>query len=479
MWLVALALASAHCGGSADSPAPGAGGDSPGNTPDAGPRGGDGGQCVSTGRDDPDDQGLDTNCDGADGVVGVDVYVSFSAGQDTNDGTPQTPMRTLAAAIKLASGRNGHVLVAAGEAPADKLDQAGTWSVYGGYEPSFVGAPKRTLTILDAPATGLLLDHAATARLAHLTVKGAAPDANQTTAHALRTRVQTLALDDVEIVAADGYAGAAGKHGAAGEDGGSGLCSGVLQPFYAAGVLGTSPDGVTTPGYVSSNVLQSQAAAQAQPGSPGTDGADASNALHIVSDLVAGETGQTGLADGRFGFGGAGGGNGYVNGTYYSWGEGGSGGCPGKGSDGGESGGSAVAVLVLSGHVDITRSHLQTGFAGTGGDGGAAGPGGKGAWGHPPTSPSNNLAPKCTKPSDDTTGANCATYGGQGGDGGSGGRGGGGAGGSSVGVATASGSDATLDAATIVDLGRPGYGGAGNGGGRAPNGETHITVSIR
>src|SRR4029077_14893020 len=62
----------------------------------------------------PDDQGADTNCDGVDGIVGVDVYLSAQSRSDTNGCAPSAPMRTPQAAITLASSRHGHVLAQEG-----------------------------------------------------------------------------------------------------------------------------------------------------------------------------------------------------------------------------------------------------------------------------------------------------------------------------------------------------------------------------
>jgi hypothetical protein len=179
-----------HCGGSgggsegSSSAAP-----SPSDTSsEAGAVPGADGGCGTT--DDPDDKALDDNCDGADGIVGKDVYVSIDSGADTNAGTPQAPLRTLGAALALATSRQGHVLALEGSYPMESLSVAGTWSVYGGYPQGFRTPLNRALTTLTVPSKGLLVDQAGSALIAHITVEGAsADDPKQPSAHALRSKV--------------------------------------------------------------------------------------------------------------------------------------------------------------------------------------------------------------------------------------------------------------------------------------------------
>lgn len=482
---LALALATVHCGGGdASSSPPAATG--PGTSQDGGPPGphGDAG-CVATGAtDDPDDDGVDANCDGADGVVGSDVYVNVAAGADTNAGTPTAPVRTIATAITLAAKTKGRVIVASGDYPVDALTIGGEAHLFGGYASSFVGAPKRAITTLHAGATGLLVD-ATKVSLAHLAVRGDAPShAEQPSAYGVRVKSGDVALDDVEVSAADALVGAAGMPGAQGPAIDSSLaCDGVAQPSYVRGASAATRavDG-TAPGDLGNKI----AAAAARPGSAGTDGADAPATLALVDGLFAPTAGTKGLSDGSAGYGGAGGGLGRVATGHYAgvslWsagGSGGMGGCPGKGGSGGTSGGSSVAVLVLAGSLHVTRSHLHTGFGGAGGDGGAGGAGSPGALGTMPL-PQNSGTPWFTAPascaamnaSSDPLEANCAGYGGSGGDGGAGGSGGGGAGVWTIAIATPAGMAAQVDDATAFDLGRPGSGGTGHGGGRAPSGKS-------
>lgn len=427
--------------------------------------------------DDPDDNGVDENCDGADGVIGTDVYVSTS-GADTNAGTAAQPLRSLGAALTLATGRGGRVLVSSGTYTLDALKAAGTWSVFGGYPTTFVGAPRRGATTLAASGGALLIDRASSAHLAHLTVRGAAPNDDKHPAGvALASNADKLALDDVELDAPDGRDGATGAAGMGGDPGAQGgdadtptrlLCKGIVQPSFAYGATKYLPN---AEGKRAGDFPSKRAADTGSAGAAGTDGVDADGTPKLVDGAVVAGAGTQGDSNGRAGYGGPGGGGGTTN-RQYIGGAGGSGGCPGGGGSGGLSGGASIGILVMRGSVSITRSNLHSGLGGAGGDGGEGGAGGAGGLpGLPTASPSTTFPSLCTSGNDPAQ-ANCSAYGGAGGAGGAGGHGGGGAGGWTIGVVTANGAAAQIDDATTVDLGRPGNGGVGAGGGRAPNGRS-------
>jgi hypothetical protein len=465
-----------------------AGADEGGADPDGGidptgnPPTGDGGACVAEAGavDPPDDMGADTNCDGSDGIVGKDVYVDPTGGEDTNDGSPKTPMLSLTAALKLATSRGGNVLVAAGTPADTTLSMPGTWAIYGGYGPGFIGAPTRSLTTLTPGPSGLLVDQASSAHLAHMTVTAQMPQAGMgsPSVHAVRSDVAQLELDDMVLQApqaADGVAGATGGVGLAGD--GTNRCN---LPASSYGVQdGVSPDGVTQPG----NPASKAGAAQATAGYPGGDGNDAPATVSLVAGIITGGLGTAGMADGTPGYGGAAGGAGSWNDSgkavHFAPGTGGTGGCPGTGGQPGTSGGSSVALTVLSGTVVVTRSSLQAGLGGTGGNGGAGGAGGAGQLGGAPEqSQGVSIPASCPTPSADVMQMNCAAYGGQGGNGGSGGTGGGGAGGWSIGVVTAPGAKVSVDSATTVTITKAGVGGVGSQGSRAPSGEAHVEYGM-
>ncbi len=457
-------------------PAPSSGGD----TADAG--------CKAGASDPPDDMGADTNCDGADGVAGKDVYLDPVNGQDTNDGTPKTPLHSLAAALTMATGRGGNVLVAAGSLPDATLSVPGAWAVYGGYGPGFIGPPTRSLTTFAPPSTGLLIEQASSVHLAHMTVKSQTPQAGAAptgggdagtpwslSAHALRSSVAKLELDDMVLIAPQGADGSAGVGGTAGLDGnGTNRCS--LPTWSFGATTGLSSDGVTPPG----NVANKSAAPPATNGYDGTDGTDAAGTLSLALGVVSGAAPGNGRSDGTPGYGGASGGSGTWQSISFSGGVGGSGGCPGSGGTGGTSAGSSIALVVLFGSASVTRSTLQAGLGGQGGDGGAAGPGGAGQPGGTPlaswhTMFANAPPPTCdpNHAANDPMGFGCAAYGGPGGAGGAGGHGGGGAGGWSIGTLTASAASVSLDSATTVTTAKAGLGGLGSQGSRAPAGQVH------
>jgi hypothetical protein len=423
--------------------------------------------------------GLDTNCDGADGIVGTDVYVDLRGGQDTSDGSPKAPLRSLTKALAIASARGGHILVAAGQVESDSLPLSGTWSLFGGYDLSFSGPPDRRNTVFAASAAGLLVDGStASGRLVHVTVKGAAPEigSQQLSAHALRSEAVKIALDDVVLQTADGASGQSGTDGAPGASDNSGTCGAASEPDFALGQRynRAAPDG-TPPATIGPS--GGMPATQAGAANDGTDGTDAASAIRFQDGLVIGSSAAPGLSNGTPGYGGAGGGSATSwRGTYEIWGgRGGNGGCPGVGGAAGQTGGSAVALVVLAGAVEITRSELHVGFGGAGGDGGQGGAGGVGAPGLSPELVYPKwpavLKPSCTNAVDDAMALNCAEYGGQGGAGGAGGHGGGGAGGWSIGVLLAPGAASHTDSATSVALKKAGAGGAG-GGASAPSGRS-------
>lgn len=448
--------------------------------------GADGGGCGAKGDsgagDPPDDMGVDSNCDGADGVVGRDVYVDANTGLDSNDGSPKMPLATITAALRLASSRQGSVLVDGGTFTDASLSAPGNWAIYGGYAPSFVGAPQRALTILTPTATGLLAEQGSTVKLAHLTIQPQPPQQAGMAAsvYGVRSSVTTLDLDDVAIqtpLAAGGTDGSPGAEGSAGSQGTT--CGSAPKPSYSVGALPgiASPDGTTSAGHFSPTT---SLALQATGGFAGTDGSDAPGTLVIKAGFISPGVGTSGGSDGTPGYGGAGGASGTCTPTGETavlvyGGHGGRGGCPAEGGSGAVSGGSSVGVLVLAGSVNITRSSVTAGLGGDGGNGGDGGAGGLGGNGGVPTSSSGPAFPTSCH---DASNPLCAAYGGQGGNGGAGGRGGGGAGGWSVGVLTASGAHATVDGSTTVTTAKGGLGGVGNGGTRAAQGQAHGEYSM-
>lgn len=447
--------------------------------------------CGST--DDPDDDGKDTNCDGVDGVVGKDIYVDVAVGSDSNSGTPDRPMQSIAAALSAAAASGGRVLVDKGEYTIDKnvLGQKGAFAVFGGYAASFVGAPKRALTTLHVDASGLLIDGADEAKLVHLSILSDSGTDKQLTAHALRSKAKHLVLDDVAVQAGDGATGSAGTPGDPGGNGATGISAtlsggGGWATMHcdtaadSANATGAADPFANPEGRPPANLSTMTPASNGSDGIDGTDGGDGARVPAVVGDLVSWSKGIDGKSDATAGYGGAGGADTWNPTTYYFYGGGGGGGgCGGKGGGGGAGGGGSIAIVVIAGTLDITRSTIQTGFAGSGGAGGVGGAGGSGGWGGTPWRADLSFpsADKCTATTDHS-GYNCVPYGGRGGKGGTGGHGGGGAGGWSIGIVTSKAAIANVDSLTTFRLGKAGNGGASGAGGRAPDGESHNTFHI-
>ncbi len=435
--------------------------------------------------DDPDDEGIDANCDGADGVVGRDVYVEPTVGLASNPGTPDKPLATIEDALKLATSRNGRVLVATGTYKVKDFSFSGSWRVIGGYDGSFRG-PQKGDTILSVPSTGLLVANATKASLERLTVLGdAASDTAPQTAVAIRTRADELVLDHTKVRAGDGRGGADGTTGAAGEDGKRigwtladkygavpYVCDGVAVPTYAVGASDGTPNAEGKPAGV---LASSTAAGEGSSGNPGIDGKDGTRLPQLVDGVLVWPLGTAGLGNGTPGYGGAGGAR--PPGWFGGWG--GNGGCPGKGGTPGQSGGGSVAVLVLSGKLTVIAAELRTGIGGNGGSGGDGGAGGAGALGGAPSDkPTETCIPK-DGPTSTSPKTGCATFGGHGGAGGRGGHGGAGAGGWTIGIVTAPGkASADVDGASKFVLGAPGIGGIGGGGSSGPAGEKRMTYAL-
>jgi len=438
---------------------------------------GSGPDCDPSGSDAPDADGLDENCDGADGQVGRDVYVDPASGSDTNSGTPDAPLRTLAAAVQLAQTRDGNVLVTGGKQEIDEVSFGGSYAIFGGYGSSFSGTRHRETTVLQPThPEGLLITNADEARFDTLTIRGVSPDEKVSpTAQALRLDVKLATLSNVVVEARNaatgstlGDVGADGSPGvsANGADGASGLsCGGVTPPNYVNGAKHGQP---SSQGDLPGNCLTKTLATPGVPGAPGTPGADASSLPSFDGTWVRWGDGKPGQPNAAPGYGGAGG----CDWAGIVGGGAGTGGCPGLPGAGASSGGGSIAVILLGGKLELIGSRIVTGFGGSGGSGAPGGKGGDGGWGGKPgclgcTDPVPNT---CSPPTDPMA-VGCAAWGAAGGKGGEGGHGGAGVGGWTIGILAVGSAESAYDSATEFDLGKPGTGGDG-GNGRAADGQS-------
>ncbi len=182
---------------------------------------------------DPDGQGTDENCDGADGVVADSVYVAPD-GDDSAPGSPAHPKATLGAAVELAVASLGsraprpHIYLAAG-AYEEVLVLHDGLQVHGGYSPDFLRTdPASYVTEVRAPSwnaspggAALVADAVGRTDTVVEGVRFLGASGTQAGEAAFGAWVQNpgpaLRLVDCELRAGDGVDGADGADGPAGE----------------------------------------------------------------------------------------------------------------------------------------------------------------------------------------------------------------------------------------------------------------------
>ena len=438
--------------------------------------------------DEPDHDRIDSNCDGVDGNALAAIFVAPDAGDDLNDGSAQSPVRTLPRAVELARGR--------GRAPI--YLQKGNYSVrqplqipegvnlHGGYdrEPGGWTRPPASVqleTVISGPSP--VLTYAGLARptrLDSVAVQSATGlDGQSSVAVAVLRSGPFLHIEDCQIrggVGGTGLPGAPGTTGPTGMPGGhpsggtagsggvSADCAASGGPGGAGGV-GNAIAG--RPGVVGSRGAMGGAGGQAaMNGEAGDSGEAGGN----------GDAGEVGSAEGRFeddywfpngsmpggrglpgGGGGGGGGGGFSVGAVQGQmnggggGGGGSGGCGGAEGGGGGGGGASIGLLVVGSTVTLERTTVTASRGGAGGVGGRGGQGGGGGTG-----------------GGGDTCLGCSAVGGRGGNGGNGGcgaNGPGGPGGPSLAVLLVPANDnAAVESGDEVTLTADGGGNPGLGG---------------
>ncbi|AKJ00063.1 uncharacterized protein DUF1565 [Archangium gephyra] len=436
----------------------------------------------------PDDLFFDANCDEVDGTPGDAIFVD-PAGQDSNAGTREAPIKRLSAALKAAvsQGKKSIYLAQGTYDEADlRMEQA--VSLYGGYA-GMAGNWKRgkdyitriggstptgftvsglmdagvaiewvhigsaNSTVPGTPSIGLRVIDSSGVRLRHVEVEaGAGAPGRDGDSPGPNTQVGAdggVGLDGSASTPSGGPRGA-GSCGTGSYAGGMGGAGGR---FGTAPVAGTAGEPYTTGGGTAATnkldtacsttvcVCDGEQGGEGQPGEVGGRGKDgtAGDGTGVLegSTWVAksGTDGEAGTV-GKGGGGGGGGGFCEAPGSTQSkgggGGGGGAGGCPGAGAKGGQSGGASIALLLLRAHVEMESCTLKTGGGGkggAGGTGGAGGPGGQGGAGG-----KGILVETMSGPDTYRATGGMGGKGGKGGDGGQGGHGGNGAGGPSVGV---------------------------------------------
>ncbi|MDB4944532.1 MAG: hypothetical protein JWP97_4066 [Labilithrix sp.] len=421
---------------------------------DGGPVGADGGIDAPAGCDLTAAPKDSTAC--VDDSVGI--FVSPS-GSDGATGSKSAPLKTITAALGKLGGKP-RVYVCEG-AYAEAVKITSPVGIYGGFscaDFAFTGAKPK---IQPSAGTDYAVDvAAANVTLSDLEMVG--PELGAPNSIAVRA-VNSAGL----VIASSTLEGRAGADGATGTktDYATFPSQAALNGKGASGSLGggatpsTCPDGSTSTGGAGGNsgvsgdpglpALGAGAGGQlaqvcAGPGSGGNgnpgistpgDGASAIGALSDNAWLPG--TGKRGPAGGPGQGGGGGQGSGNAGGSG-----GGAGGCGGAGGGGGGGGGASIGLLSVNTAAMLRGTSIITGKGGIGGAG-----------------ISGQVGQQISGFSGTVTSPGCP--GGIGGKGGNGGAGGGGAGGVSVGVFY-SGTQPTVEDATITagDFGGKGIGGA-------------------
>lgn len=474
----------------------------------------------------PDDLGADTNCDGIDGDVERSVFVS-TRGDDENDGTQYSPVKSIQAAIALAQDlERDHVLIEQGNYVHNdgSLHLPDGISLFGGYKNDFstrdVYSESTHIRPMAQPA--MVVEALTTeTRISAVTIhaRDASKEESSIAVYVEDAGEEFLAFDNAFLRAGkggDGQNGQAGTNGrsgtvgaaGSGTDGGNGGASECAPPGGDGG-SSTDCDGSGSSsgspaqdgggaGEKGSNYCPTCSLAWDDP-NYGGDGGDGEDGVHGTSgsatnapsdsdnawnnmSYVGGSSfdGQSGT-DGTSGGGGGSGGASRppAGGCIRSAGGGGGGGgggagCGGTGGKAATAGGGSFALVLAKGTPIFRLSFLYTSDGGNGGNGGDGGDGGQGG-----TGGAGILHPK--RPSDKSQPA--PGSGGRGGDAGHGGAGSGASGacgGPSVAIALLG--NASLSSEqdpdelifTVGDGGSKGTGGRGgeigNTGNYAPDG---------
>ena len=450
----------------------------------------------------PDDNFVDANCDGIDGMVDQHIFVDGEAGSDsfTNPGTIDAPFATVSAAILNAT--MGDVILVGAGTYAETLQLRDGVSIHGGYLPESDWARSSTtrpniqgdniavygngittptsLSYLEinasdggtpgAPSIGIHVVNAPGLELRQLHVtagNGAAGSDGQdgTDGDAIRAAVKgsdgSTGCSGGGCGAPLGFGGLGGAGCTAASNGGRGGTGGYSDADGADGDPGNGTGGALGEGGATNTTQlgicnDASNAVDGDPGDDGDDGTDGTSgsaeggffmSAWVPANGVDGDDGS----DGAGGGGGGGGGGAICNGDTAAGGGGGGGGgggCGGLHGTGGGGGGASFAILLVGSNATVTSCVLTAGDGGSGGSGGSGGAPGNGG----------NRGLRGAK----VGLAGRGGYGGAGGDGGRGGHGGGGGGGPSHCLYRAGGSAPTLSNLTYV-AGSGGMGGASEG----------------
>ena len=490
---------------------------------------------IKPGAPDPLDlANVDSNCDGADGVVASISYVRATGGDTSTCGTLVEPCASIGQGeLRAQATGKTFVLVAGGN--YGRFGVIAGLEIRGGFGQNFLrggGATGSTTTtvngsydLVSSLSQGILADSISTpTTIADLTVVGANESANGRASYGIviRNSTSALTLSGVSVVGGTGGAGTAGTNGTSAsqatpgdgqsgensEEVGSAPCLGRYNARKSggtgAGGGGTGGQGGqqdsgcfsygATAGLGGANASPGGAtgggggAAQGGTGSPGNPGSNGTNqtggaagtaSAGLISGgqwvpaatAVGGNPSGTPTAGNPGGGGGGGGGSDNSNDDMGAGGGGGAaGGQPAAASGTGGTAGRA-SIAVFALNSSPTLTGVQI-TLGTGGTGGAGGSGGLGQPGG--TGGAGGLG-NCSN-NDTYSGyprGTCPT----GGDGGAGGKGGnGGAGGArGAGGGGAGGPSIGLLLSSSSTTGAPSYNAGGAGGGGGAGGTTGVS----
>ena len=468
--------------------------------------------CVKNPNEDlPDDQGLDTDCDGLDGNAALAVFVRADGGDDANLGTMESPVKTITKGLALAQQQQKHGVYVSSGTYNESVTLVDGIGVYGGYDANNKWVRLKTnVSVINGGPTAVTANNLKLeTHLDWMTIRSA-PGAAGTAANRaggssygvfVTNSTGPVHLRGDTIVAGNGGNGAAGANGATvttgpatnpggnGSNGAAGVSNssnggfaGVAGPSLCGRTGGTGgagsrggdggpgTDGASNPGSGGGGGSKSGICFQgANGGGAGRNGAAGANGTVGVQAAPAGTAtaggfvpasggnGVSGVTASAGGGGGAGGGGVSTlfcnSDTGGGGGGGGAGGCGGNAGLGGGGGGASVGVYSYMSSVVVFGTGISTGQGGDGGQGGngsAGSQGGAGGLGG--------------AGADDAAGGGAGGAGGKGGDAGAGS---GGTGGHSFGIWTIK---IDLDQNSVNNHfdGSGGAGGRGNGGSSNP-----------
>jgi len=481
--------------------------------------------CIPTGPGDlPDDDFVDSNCDGIDGDKRAAIFVSPD-GKVDNDGSFGSPVSTISKGIELAAARGKDVYVCTADYAENVVVETKAVNIFGGYD--CVGWSRDNQRASVVPAGGIALtlrnvSEMTVDRMRFIAAKATVAGESSIAAQVFAS--SDVVLSHLDLTAGNGAAGKAGdavpaaKQAQAGADGTVGnYCNPYLSDWPCDIAIPAGGDAPST--MCGSTKIHGgtggrgapypkggpQAGAVGAPGNKksgaegangvdGNEGAISNETFGSVTDdgYVASNSGGDGTV-GKPGESGGGGNGGYschyttagsgddkadcINGKggdYFYFGSGGGqggyGGCGGAAGHGGGGGGASIALLSIKSTVSLSWSSLTTA---TGGLGGAPSNGAKGQAG--------GRGGKAGRPTSSALGAYTALTtgqdGGPAGDGGVGGPGGPGGGGPSI-TLVAVGEMPVTQAVTFAN-GAGGKGAAGFNGTDALSGESGETKVIQ